>query len=233
MELGVGSWRQEDFEGKHAAFLAELGRGALRFATATFPEASVDQIYAQLNERESEGRGPHFDIYHESLHDDYPWLGVYNLSGTCAVSAAKLPEDMAKQYAELYPEPNEAARKARRHYGALVLGAETSRVGTGTLKPDMGLVLPQRPDGPHILHEVIPQDPSRPGSFIKMIVPKDDENTLATFSAEGFVLLDQLLTENMLTLADKRESAPPIPLRSPLDRGSGETRSRGIGGKLD
>ncbi|HVV25901.1 MAG TPA: hypothetical protein VHC21_02620 [Candidatus Saccharimonadales bacterium] len=195
MEVGVSSWRTGEFEGRHVAFLAQLGRGAVRFAEATFPGASsVDQIYAQFNERESEGRGPHFDIYNEGLDENYPWLGVYNLAGTCEVAAATLPDDMAKQYAELYPEPNEAAHAARRHYGALVLGADTSRVGTGTLEPDMGLILPQRPQGPHIIHEVVPKNAADPGAFIKMIVPKKDEENLELIGEQGFMLLDELLT---------------------------------------
>lgn len=233
LEEGVNLWLEKDFEDQHAALLADLGKGVVRFAAAVFPEASIDQIYAQFNERTSKGRGPHFDIYNEGLSSSYPWLGVYNIAGTCGVSVAELPVSLAEQYAELYPKPNDAAHKARRHFGALVLGADTSQVGVGSLKPDTGLVLPQRPDGPHIVHEITPDKPDEPGSFIKMIIPRDDENTLATISDEGFVLLDELLTESVLARTGTEEPAPPIPLRQPLDDGSGGTMSRGIGGKLD
>ena len=234
MEVGVSSWHAEESDGKHVAFLAQLGRGTIRFAAAAFPNVSIDQVYAQFNERESEGRGPHFDIYNEGLDDNYPWLGVYNLAGACAVSAAKLPDDMAKQYAELYPEPNEAAHTARRHYGALVLGAETSRVGTGTLEPDMGLVLPQRSEGPHIIHEIVPKDPADPGSFIKMIVPRNDTDNLELLGEQGFVLLDELLTGGLEPEEEvEGDLEPVLPLPSAPRRPRSRPRQKRSGRQVD
>lgn len=205
----VVGYCSKEFAGNEVALIADIGKGAIRFAMAAFPGANLNGIYAQRNERESTGRGPHFDIYDEGLHKNYPWLAVYNVEGTCTISAAILPEKLAEAYTDLYPVPDEAAHTARRHFGALVLESATTEVYTGTLKPDTGLVLPQRPNGPHIIHEVVPQDREHPGSFIKIVAPKNTKKVLDTLAEEGFLPIDELLTQGVIAAEKTASSTPP------------------------
>lgn len=230
----VTDYRQE--LGQEIIMLGELGGGVLRFAGAAFPEADVDNIYAQYNERQSEGRGPHFDIYDEGLSEDYPWLGVYNLAGTCAVQAAIMPRNLNAEYARLYPEPTEEAYEARRHLGALVLDSPLSEVYKGTLRPDRGLILPQSKNGPHIVHEVVPEDSANPGNFIKMVVPKQTTTNIEQLNKSGFTPLDELLTkglgapEDVEEFEDSRVSPLDIPPEQPPSR-RGRGRGRGRRGR--
>ncbi len=210
----VAGYRSETFDENELALLTNLGSGAVRFALAAFPKATLNSIYGQNNERSSEGRGPHFDIYNKGLSSKYPWLGVYNLAGSCTVSAAIMPDALAVEYNNLYPEPTEEAYGARRHFGAIVLNAAATNVYRGIMKPDMGLVLPQRPQGPNIIHEVVPDDPKNPGSFIKLIIPKNDQDVLDSLGQQGFLPLDELLTKSIPAAEEK---SPPRTPRIPRE----------------
>ncbi|HET7059831.1 MAG TPA: hypothetical protein VFH99_00715 [Candidatus Saccharimonadales bacterium] len=211
----------------NVALLAELGGGILRFAGAAFPEADVDNVYAQYNERQPRGRGPHFDIYDKKISEDYPWLAVYNLAGRCSVAAAVMPNFLADEYDRLYPEPNEAAYNARRHFGALVLNSPKSDVYSGVLNAGGGLVLPQSGEKSYIIHEIVPEDPAESGSFIKMIVPEQKSKTLKELRDNGFIPLGEL-TRGIVGQEDyDTESHTPIPRpgRQPRsdDRGYAQT----------
>jgi hypothetical protein len=222
---------REPIEGRdnEIILLAELGGGALRFAGAAFPGADLDAIYAQHNEREGEGRGPHFDIYDEGLSEDYPWLGVYNLAGTCAVQAAVMSGKLGEEYDRLYPEPTEEAYEARRHFGALVLDSPLNEVYKGSIEPGRGMILPQSKSGPYIVHEVVPENPTAPGSFIKMVVPKQTSAVLEQLAESGFMSLDELLTKGIGNQEGTEEpgvlTTPPLEVPPATRRGRRPRRS--------
>jgi hypothetical protein len=178
-------------------FLSELGGGVLRFAGVVFPGVSVDNIFAEHSDREPGGRGPHFDIHGFSLEPDFPWLGVFNLFGEAEIRTAHLPKSLSNAYAELFPEPEDAAYAARRHFGALALSAQGADVLTGTLHANTGIIIPQFKDGPHVVHEVIPKNSGKPGEIIKMFVPSQDKKVIDDVRDMGYIPLDELTTEGL------------------------------------
>jgi hypothetical protein len=178
-----------------AVALSELGSGLLNFASAAFPGAEVHQIYAKHYQREPQGRGAHFDVYGNTVHSDYPWLAVYNLSGKAAVSVAILPEDLAKSYNKRFPEPTEEAFGARRNYSSIALASEEVETYTGTLDKDTGMVILQRPGGPHVIHDVVPENPDNPGQFVKLARPADLQTAQDKIEQDGMVSLDELVTK--------------------------------------
>lgn len=173
--------------------LAKLGGDALKFAKATFSDAvSNGEVMAQKFDREPEGRGAHFDIYNERLSGTYPWIALYNLSGSNTLTAATLPNHLADQYFSQYPEPNEEAKVARRVFSRMALLSGDVETSTGELNSGMGLVLPQRKDGPHVIHNIVPNVPAHPGSFIKMVVPAAEKDA-QDLAEVGYSELEQLL----------------------------------------
>lgn len=183
------------------AMLCELGGGILRFSDMIFPGAGQDAIMAQKFEREAEGKGAHFDVYGTLLSADYPWLAVYNLGGTATIRTVTLPEDLAAIYDKTYPEPTDTAYEARRHFAGIAFTVPDAAVSTGVLRPRTGLVLPQRVDGPHIVHEVTPFRADVAGEFVKMMVPSSDDEAKATLAGLGYVSLDELVTRGLDSVA--------------------------------
>lgn len=180
-----------------AAVMCELGGGILRFAVAVFPAVAPDKIYAQYNHREPEGRGPHFDVYGAFLDEDYPWLGLYNLAGRVSLRTVSLPEDLSKVYAEMYPAPTDEAFDARRHFSAIALGDSKAKIATGTLDAGTGLVLPQKITGPHIVHDLVPENPDHPGKYVKLIAPNGSPEANERMNRGGYKPLDELLSEGL------------------------------------
>jgi hypothetical protein len=184
-------------DGVHAV-LSNLGGGMLRFAGLAFPEADPNDIYAQEFKREPSGRGAHFDIYNPLLNKDYPWLGVYNIAGTARMQTMVLPADLARTYDTAYPKPTGAALQARRHLAQFAITAPDASVFSGTLEPGMGFVLAQRPDGPHIVHDIVPVHQTSAGSFVKMIVPntgRGRKKAVNMLTSEGYLPFDELVTK--------------------------------------
>ncbi len=179
------------------AFITEISGGILKFAEAAFPEIDRDKIYAQPNEREPEGRGPHFDVYGTLLDKNFPWLAVYNIAGLAVMNVTELPEDLAKSYFIRYPEPTDEAFEARRDFSSIAFKTPDSKhkILTGTLKPDSGFVLPQKIDGPHIIHDIIPKDQREPGRFIKLVIPSISKATHKRMKDGGYEPLDELMTK--------------------------------------
>lgn len=176
--------------------LVELDGGLLRFSERVFPDADTGHVYAQKFQREAEGIGPHFDLYGSLVDSEYPYLGVYNLRGENDLKTVKLPDDLAKSYAENYPEANNEAYEARRHFGAIALGSPRLDVATGRFNPGMGLIFPQSERGAQIVHEVTPLDSSEPGEFVKLTVPLDEAAT-DKIEEIGYITLDELVTKSL------------------------------------
>ncbi len=176
------------------AVLCHLGGGALRFAFAIFPSASAENIYAKCQERDSEGKGAHFDVHQAFIDPVYPWLGVFNFAGTSDVQAMELPDDLAQAYATRYQKIDEAAYEARRHFSSIAMQADDANIFHGILRERGGLVLPQL-QHQHIVHEVTPQNERQPGSFVKLVVAGRSEAAREQLESDGYQSLDTLTTD--------------------------------------
>ncbi|HVX24296.1 MAG TPA: hypothetical protein VG992_03065 [Candidatus Saccharimonadales bacterium] len=185
--------REQDL---NAPLFAKLGGGVNRFVEAVFPRLDRDHVYAHAFDREEPGIGPHFDVYENYLHDDYPWVGVFNLAGRATVRAATLRPELKAIYDDMFPERTDEAGEARRHFGALALQDHRATVYETTLEPGVGMVLPQRPNGLEIVHEVTPVS-GKKGRYLKAIAPDvETESTIKDVTGEfKYKQLDELLTE--------------------------------------
>lgn len=174
--------------------LCDLGGGVIQFAETIFPAADITSIHAQLYDREPKGRGAHFDLYHDLLDDRYPYIGVFNLRGKAKVTAAHLPDDLAKAYFERFPEPNESSAQARRHFSSIALDDPSANIYEGRIEAETGMVITQRKDQPHVIHNIVPTDPDNPGKFIKLAYLNDSPKTLQAAGMAGMKSIDKLLT---------------------------------------
>lgn len=208
-----------DISTDKAVVLSSGHDGLLGFAEDAFPTASIDEIYAKHYEREPEGRGAHFDVYRDLLDPEYPWLAVYNLAGRVSLRALKLPDELAESYFKRFPFPSSAAFKARRDYSSIALNStEDEDIYTATLDAGDDMVIAQYADGPHIIHEIVPENPSDPGEFIKLVVPRDGESQVL-IEEDDMVPLDKLATSALTNQAQRAPKLSPTPPRSrdPID----------------
>ncbi len=176
--------------------LADLEGGLINFSKVIFGDVSASVIFAQKQQREAEGIGPHFDVHDDLVDNRYPFVGVFNLSGENKVRAVKLPDELAKIYRDTFPDADDAAYDARRHFGAIAFEAPNADVVEGRLSPGMGLVIPQGIHATQIVHEVTPLNPSMPGEFIKLTIPSREE-AKQTIMNIGYVCLDELVTRGL------------------------------------
>lgn len=174
--------------------LCELGGGVLKFVDAAFPDVETPFLYAQLNEREPQGRGAHFDVYGDYVDNDFQWIGIYNLAGRAAVRTTVMPPELAKSYFDTFPTPDDKAFEARRHYSALALMDPKAEILEGQLNPRTGLILPQRKQGPHIVHDIIPVDSGEPGKFIKFVVPNRSKQAEERIMKGDYEAWDEFVT---------------------------------------
>jgi len=216
---------QEDKDSFDNAVLCELGGGLLRFTEATFLGVDPDRIYAQPNEREPEGRGPHFDVYANYVDQEHRWIGIYNLAGRTTVKTTVLAPELADIYFKTFPEPTDVAFEARRHFAEIALATPMAKIYTGRLDPGVGLLLPQRAEGPHIIHDIIPDDIQDPGKFIKLVVPSGEKEAMKKMSDGGYKPVDQLISEGLGAVP--RPTAPPT--RAKLRPPAISTRRREFG----
>lgn len=181
--------------------VCKLGGGVIRFASAVFPEQDSSRLFGHTFEREDEGIGPHFDVYGDYLDTNFPWVGVYNLKGSANVKAIPLPADLTSTYRKMFPERSDEAGEARRHFGAIALGNPKAKPIKFSLKPGVGMVLPQRVGGVEIVHDVIPVHPGKDepvtGKYLKIIMPNlDSQAAMDALTGEfGYKPLDGLITE--------------------------------------
>jgi hypothetical protein len=175
--------------------ISEIGGGVLRFSNAIFPEIDRDQVYYQSSDREAYGRGAHFDVYQNFIHQAFPWIGIFNLSGSSELTILDLPEDLAESYKQRYPNPNDVAFYARRQFSEIALTSPGARPVRGTINPGTGLVIPQRHNGPHVIHDVVPLDTSNPGKFVKLVIPSGEEAAKKRLRIGGYEPLDEALTK--------------------------------------
>ncbi|GEM_PF-5400023 len=200
---------------RNALFASKLGGGLLRFAGALYPGVAAEDVYAQVHDREPEGRGAHFDVYDSVLAPDTPWVGVYNLAGRVSLRAAKLPEDLADSYLSRFPDPTtEAAYTARREFSAIAFLQPDTDVLEGVIEPGMGMVLLQRAGSPYIIHELTPQDENHPGKFVKLVHPAANVQAKRRLKGKSYTPLDELVTTNLTENGRPNLSLVPSPGKS-------------------
>jgi len=193
--------------GYDEAVLCNLGGGVLRFTQAIFPGVDASDVFAQKFDRSPEGSGPHFDLQGDLIDAGHPLIGVYNLSGSNSVKSVVLPSELADSYFKMHPEADDEAYSARRSFGAIALGNPKAKIYMGNLNPGMGLVIPQRPAGPHVVHEITPNDPNCPGSFVKVLVAPDDSKAKSVLREEyGYLPIDDLATLGFSALAERAKT---------------------------
>lgn len=184
---------------KDSVVVSDIGGGLLKFVDAVFTGTHHGEIFAKHYIREPEGRGAHFDVYGDNLQENYPFLAVYNLIGRVSLKALKLPDDLAESYFKRFPEPNEGAFQARRDYSSIVLNSEPKDLCTADLDEGNGLVILQKPEGPHIIHDIAPKDPNNPGELVKLVCPDSSEIAKRAVEADGMVPLDELVTSALIS----------------------------------
>ena len=171
---------------------AQLGGGLLHFAGAAFPGADITDLHAAFYEREPDGRGPHFDVYEDYLHENYPWLAVYNLSGASNVRAVSLDDDLSASYKKKFPRLDQDAYAARRSYAEIAFADRNAPIATGRLEAGMGMIILQRAGVAPVVHEVTPVVADQPGAFIKLVHVKSAGKS--TVKNHGMLPLDELVT---------------------------------------
>lgn len=180
---------------RNELILGKWAGGILEFAGIVFPGVDQNDIFATHIEREPKGREPHFDAYKSYTDDEKFWLGHYNLSGSAEVTTTELAQDLADAYDRRYPVQTAASGEARRLFSRIALSEPEARVGTGTMEPGTKMVLPIRPQGPHIVHDIVPIDSKNPGEFVKLIVPTRSEDERRELIAGGYKSLDNFITD--------------------------------------
>lgn len=221
----VGVARFETVDPQDPIMCANLGGGLLRFARAAFPENDFDEIFAQKYER-AEGFGAHFDVYGEHL--SVPHLAIYGLSGSAYFKATRIPKTLTDQYYTDHATATAEAHAARRSYADIAFARPDAHIVSGDFNPGDGLLIPQVA-GEDVAHEVTPI--SADGEFIKLLVPKQDEESLSVIDDAGYIPLDLLITEGLESL-EATASPPSVELEQPerkfrwLDRLNDRDRSQ-------
>jgi hypothetical protein len=195
--------------------VCELGGGVLKFVQYAFPEVETSSLYAQANDREPEGRGAHFDVYGDYVEHNFHWIGIFNLAGKAALRTTVLPPELASSYFSKFPEPDDNAFEARRHYSAIALMGEDAEILEGELKPNSGLILPQRANGPHIVHDIVPTRTDDPGKFIKFVVPSLSETAETRIKNGAYEPWDDFVTRRLAVSAEGAPDMPFTPAASP------------------
>lgn len=165
-------------------------RDERQFVESLFPEVLPPTAVYVCRESRGGGQGPHFDLYQAIVHRDYPFVATLNLAGDATVVSAVLDRTLASYYFKHYPQPTKTAYTARRLVSALTLSQSgrrppaAVRIGTG-----VGMIIPQREYALPVVHDVRPDAEDEQGSdglFLKFIVPRPDDDSLATVESLGF-----------------------------------------------
>jgi len=185
--------------------------GLIAFAEAAFPDTPPSNIYAQMNDREPKGRGAHFDVYQGFIDENREWIAIFNLAGEAALRTAVLSPELSQIYFDTFPEPTDEAFEARRNFSAIALATPGAEISEGELRAGTGLILPQRANGPHIVHDIVPKSDETPGHYVKMAVPNDKEASKQRMISGNYQPLDDLVTEHLGGSKPIPAAQKPIP----------------------
>lgn len=182
---------------RNELILGNWAGGFLEFAGVVFPGVDQNDIFASRIVREPTGREPHFDAYKSYIDEEKFWLGHYNLSGDAQVVTTELAQDLAEAYDRRYPVQTDDSGDARRLFSRIALIEPEARVGHGMMRAGTKMVLPVRPQGPHIVHDIVPGDASNAGEFVKIIVPTRSKDERDQLISGGYASLDNFLTHSI------------------------------------
>lgn len=170
------------------------------YINAVFNGVSTDNIYVQGKTRPSEGFGAHFDTYNhrntQLLDKDFPYIATFNKQGSFVLRATALSEALTNDYDRTYPDQTRDAHRARRHLGDYALNNPNADIYThvGSLGKNSGIIIPQVPRGPYVVHEVTPspritttRSGNYSGSFLKFLVPADTDEALGRIKTAGYI----------------------------------------------
>jgi hypothetical protein len=184
--------------------------GLIAFAESAFPNTPLGEIYAQRNDREPDGRGAHFDVYQGFIDENREWIAIFNLAGEAALKTVILSTELSKIYFDTFPEPTEVAFEARRNFSAIALATPGTEISEGELRAGTGLILPQRANGPHIVHDIVPKSKEEPGHYVKMAVPNGKKASKQRMISGKYQPLDDLVTERLGGSMTSQVSRKPI-----------------------
>lgn len=169
------------------------------YVSAVFDSTEQSDIYVKHYERPLEGSGAHFDVYNHTgeqlLHEEFPFIATYNTWGKSVIRATVLGELIKKDYDTRFPEQNKQAHDIRRHLGTYALSDPNATIYThhSTLDKGSGIIIPQVPNGPYVVHEVSPAVRARhilrgisSGAFLKFLVPADNDNAREKLRKLGY-----------------------------------------------
>jgi hypothetical protein len=171
------------------------------YVEALFGDLSRDDIYVRNNKRPMEGFGAHFDIYNDGedqlLHEDYPFVATYNTWGSVILRATVLSDALRQDYDANFPEQTREAYAARRSLGNYALNNPNAEIFThqGVLRERSGIVIPQVPGGPYVVHEVsVPswiqryaEEDELGGECLKFSAPADTKEAREELQSIGYV----------------------------------------------
>jgi hypothetical protein len=182
---------------RNELILGKWSGGILEFAGIVFPGVDPNDIFATHIIREPQGREPHFDAYKSYIDEEKFWLGHYNLSGNAEVVTTELARDLQEAYERRYPTQTDESGDARRLFSRIALTEPGARVGHGVMEAGTKMVLPVRPEGPHVVHDIVPTDESKPGEFVKLVVPTRSKDERKELVRSGYRSLDNFITDSI------------------------------------
>lgn len=186
------------------SIIADIGGGSLCFAQAIYPGVSFDDVYVQRNKRESEGKGPHFDVYQKYINQAYPWIGIFNLSGLVTLKTTELSQDLSKSYESRYPSPTRSAFIARRLFSTIAFISPDAQIDSENVNEGMGIVFQQR-QARHTVHDIVPVDGSEPGEYLKLMVPnKDNSDSLKLMKSGGYIPISRIINAGISDRAEMK-----------------------------
>jgi len=174
--------------------------GLLAFVRMAFPGLPCEYVYAKLEARDKDGRGIHWDAYTALLHERFPWIAVYNMSGANSIRLCALPRALQESYDHFidagHRDYSPEAYELRRCMAKQVMEDPTTEVASGLFFARNGLVLPQAQTGPYWVHDIVPRDRWEPGSYLKMAVPSK-ESGIQVLRGFGYRPISECLEERL------------------------------------
>lgn len=168
--------------------------GLLQFVQYAFGN-NPSRLYGQIVTREPEGKGPHFDVYQDILDDDFPYIGIFNLTGSADLRVTVLSFELAKAYRGAFPKPTPEALEARKLFGQLAFAASDIEVAKVRIQPDYGIIIPQRDK--HYVHDIKPVFPSSGGKYVKLVMINSEDEAEDAIRDAGYEQFDELVTNTL------------------------------------
>lgn len=222
-KTNIGSSLEKLKKGSAEPILVKAEGNFLAFAETIFSDEPRTEVFVKKEARELGGKGPHFDVYNTLglLDHEFPFVAVYNVAGNAVLRATVISQKLQEYYDTTYPEPNDVAHAARRDIARLAFKQPGATIFKGNLKPGTGLIIPQLSKGYHLAHDIVPDDPANPGSFIKMVKPDLTEEAYKTLDDTGYTSLDRFI-EDQIALGTQKTESTQLSISRPSRGGNGQ-----------